>query len=447
MMLRHFSLVLVCLGSFACAETAQQSAQQDNAAQSAMRNRPRRTAARRALRDAAAQARECLPLNVERADVAGSFVGTTGRYAVESVLGENIGREQRECIRAAFEGARVLPFRAARYEMSEVVSRASASDGATSSGGEAPVTAGAADAGAQPTVTADAGTAATASATTATTATTPPSDAGATSVTGASSGASTVATNSSGAASATSASTTASEPNGASAGAGSIEQNAVANIMRTRTNVVRACYQNQLAREPLLRARVRVRFTIDAAGLVTQASSTAVAEAGDPDRVSDLARCVEGIIRGTTFPARAGASPAEVSMPFVFSPGAPSATVASASNAGSSAPAAAIATPGTLDRERVAATIRARMPQLSQCYARASQQDPQLAGRVTVRFVVNPDGRVADVQSTPTTQAGVPTHMTDVARCVQSAFFGFVFSPPTGGAAAAVLPLDFGPTS
>lgn len=443
MMFRHFSLVLVCLGSFACAETAQQSAQQDNAAQSSMRNRPRRTAARRALRDAATQARECLPLNVERADVAGSFVGTTGRYAVESVLGENIGREQRECIRAAFEGARVLPFRAARYEMSEVVSRASVSDGATSSGGEAPVTAAVGDAGAQPTTAADAGaTGTTATATASATA----SDAGTAGATGASGGASTVATNSS-----AGAGSAASEPAGsaasASAGAGSIEQNAVANIMRTRTNVVRACYQNQLAREPLLRARVRVRFTIDAAGLVTQASSTAVAEAGDPDRVSDLARCVEGIIRGTTFPARAGASPAEVSMPFVFAPGAASTTVASASGAGASAPAAAIATPGTLDRERVAATIRARMPQLSQCYARASQQDPQLAGRVTVRFVVNPDGRVADVQSTPTTQAGVPTHMTDVARCVQSAFFGFVFSPPTGGPAAAVLPLDFGPTS
>jgi hypothetical protein len=217
--------------------------------------------------------------------------------------------------------------------------------------------------------------------------------------------------------------------------------------MRTRSNVVRTCYQNQLARDPSLRARVRVRFTIDAAGLVTQASSTAVAEVGDPDRVSDLARCLEGIVRGTTFPARAGASPAEVSMPFVFSPGTPSATVASASSSGSGGAASPIATPGTLDRDRVATTIRARMASLSQCYQRAAQQEPQLAGRVSVRFVVNPDGRVVDVQASPVTQVGNPARMGEVARCVQTAFFSFVFYPPTGGAAAAVLPLDFGPTS
>jgi outer membrane biosynthesis protein TonB len=137
-------------------------------------------------------------------------------------------------------------------------------------------------------------------------------------------------------------------------------------------------------------------------------------------------------------------------MPFVFSPGTPSATVASASASGGSgngAAAGAIATPGTLDRDRVANTIRARMPSLSLCYQRASQQEPQLAGRVLVRFVVNPDGRVVDAQASPTTQAGSPSRMNDVARCVQSAFFSFVFYPPTGGAAAAVLPLDFGPTS
>jgi len=43
-------LALVCLGSIACADSAQQSVQQDsNSAQVALRLRPRRSAARRAL--------------------------------------------------------------------------------------------------------------------------------------------------------------------------------------------------------------------------------------------------------------------------------------------------------------------------------------------------------------------------------------------------------------
>lgn len=429
-----------------------------------MRARPRRSAARRALRDAARQARECLPLSVERAEVAGSFAGSTGRYSVESVLGENIGREQRDCIRAAFEGARVLPFRTERYEMAEVVSRtepANASEGSTepavASGGQAEPTnstatttaantsAGGAGAGTASAGTTSAGTASNASTTVAGSAGSAGS-ATATNSSGVANSSAGSAVASTATATTTTTTATTTTTTATASPTGTIENTAVANIMRTRTNVVRTCYQNQLARDPSLRARVRVRFTIDAAGLVTQASSTAVAEVGDPDRVSDLARCLEGIVRGTTFPARVGASPAEVSMPFVFSPGAPSTTVATASSTGSAANGG-IATPGTLDRERVATTIRARMPSLSQCYQRAAQQDPQLAGRVTVRFVVNPDGRVADVQSTPTSQAGTPAHMNDVARCVQSAFFSFVFYPPTGGAAAAVLPLDFGPSS
>ena len=112
---------------------------------------------------------------------------------------------------------------------------------------------------------------------------------------------------------------------------------------------------------------------------------------------------------------------------------------------GPAAAPASIPTPGTLDRERVASTIRARMPQLSQCYSRARATDPTLAGRVEVQFVVDADGRVADVRSTPSTVAGSPNNMVEVARCVQSAFFGFTFAAPTGGAASAVLPLDFSP--
>lgn len=453
-MLRHFSLALLALGSFACAETTQQTAQQSaNGAQNTMRNRPRRTAARRALRAAAEHARECLPISVERAEVSGAFIGSSGQYEVGLVTGENIGRDQRACIRAAFEGARVLPFRAERYEMSEVVSRtpatnenASASE-PESSGGEGPASVASAPATAVGGSIAG-GTGGPAGANGGTATVVGGSIAGGQGVDRGSNGApstgTTGAANGSGTTASTATAATAAEP----PATGTIEQSAVANVMRTRAAVMRTCYSNQLTRDPLLRARIRVRFTIDAAGLVTAASSTAVAEAGDPERVMDLARCIEGLIRGTTFPARVGASPAEVSMPFVFSPGPASTTVSTAaaqSTQGTPTPAASIPTPGTLDRERVASTIRARMPQLSQCYSRARGTDPTLAGRVLVQFVVDADGRVADVRSTPSTLSGNPNNMVEVARCVQSAFFGFTFAAPTGGAASAVLPLDFSP--
>jgi outer membrane biosynthesis protein TonB len=226
---------------------------------------------------------------------------------------------------------------------------------------------------------------------------------------------------------------------------GVIEMSQVANVIRTRTEVIRTCFQNQLARDPELRARVRVRFTIDAAGLVLNASSTAVAESGDPDRVGDLARCLEGIVRGTTFPARAGAAPAEVSMPFVFSPGAPSATITTAAAANAATSRARLT--GHIDGERVRGTLRSRMGTLSQCYSRASALEPALAGRVTVRFVIEADGRVSEAQAQATNVSGSPTRMTEVTRCVQAAFYGFTFAPPTGGPATVELPIDFSPSS
>lgn len=492
--LQRFSILALCVSSAACAETTTQATQQDNnAAQSTMRTRPRRSAARRALREAAERARECLPITVDRAEVSGSFAGTTGRYSVESVLGENIGREQRTCVRAAFEAARVPPFRADRFELAQVVSRLPAvagaangsgdgdgdSDGA-SSGGQASATtasnttttgtaATAATTGAATTAATGTSAATTTTAASTTTATTTSATSTSSGTTGTTATTATTAgspdviavaqlpgaATSTGTGAATTAGTGAATSAGAGAAAsGTIDQGAVVNVIRSRTNVFRTCYQNQLAREPQLRARVRVRFVVDAAGLVSAASSTAVAESGDPERVGDLARCLEGVVRGTTFPARPGGAPAEVSMPFVFAQGTPGAAVSSATNttaaastAGTAATATAIATPGQIDRGRVEGTIRARMGTLSSCYTRAAAQEASLAGRVTVRFVVNTDGRVVESRAQATTSGGTPTRMNEVAQCVQGAFYGFVFAVPTGGPAAVTLPLDFGPSS
>lgn len=453
---RHVGWVVLCASAAGCAGASAESAQQDTDARATLRERPRRGTARRVLREAAARARECLPITVERAEVSGAFQGASGRYLVESVLGENIGREQRACIREAFEGVRVQPFRAERYELSQVVTRnaegsGEASSDSGSSGGEAPSTGGASVGAATTT-----GSAASTSATTTTATTTAGTAASASATTAATSG------NASGAgagASGTSGAQTSSGTNAAPEPSNSLERQAVENIMRTRVAVVRACYQNQLARDPQLRARVRVRYVVDAAGLVTSASSTAVAEAGDPERVTDLARCLEGVIRGTTFPARPGATPAEVSTPFTFAPGqsasstvatagADNAVASAASTSGTSGTSSApIETPGQIDRARVTATLRARMPTLSACYSRYAAQEPTLAGRVMVRFVVGNDGRVIEARAQPTTTNGAATRMDEVARCVQSAFYTFTFVAPTGGPAALSLPLDFGPTT
>jgi hypothetical protein len=53
---------------------------------------------------------------------------------------------------------------------------------------------------------------------------------------------------------------------------------------------------------------------------------------------------------------------------------------------------------GSLDRDVIARPIRARFAAFRACYLRALEGDPELAGKVTARFHVTPDGTVAGVE-------------------------------------------------
>jgi hypothetical protein len=220
---------------------------------------------------------------------------------------------------------------------------------------------------------------------------------------------------------------------------GQLEMSQVANVMRGRVADIRTCYQTQLTRDPQLALRLRVRFSIEQNGTVPAASSTTVVQAGDGDVAGDVAHCVEGIVRTTTFPTRTAGGTQEASLPFVFSPGSGAAAQAR--------PGAAPVGPttGRIDPVRVSAVIRNQTPVLRECYTRALAGDPQLAGRVVVRFVVDPYGHLTSLASQAQTQSGDPARLVAVGHCLENVMAGMELPPPTGGAAAVALPFDFGP--
>jgi TonB family protein len=71
---------------------------------------------------------------------------------------------------------------------------------------------------------------------------------------------------------------------------------------------------------------------------------------------------------------------------------------------------------GGLDKEIVRRVVRSHVKEIKFCYERELQHEPGLHGRVSVRFVVAPDGRVATVGITEST-VGNPR----VDRCVADA--------------------------
>ena len=97
---------------------------------------------------------------------------------------------------------------------------------------------------------------------------------------------------------------------------GNIDKDVIRRIVRNHHNEVRHCYNQGLARDPNLRGRVAVMFTIGPAGTVP---SAAVSESTLKDR--NVANCVAKSVRRWKFPKPQSGGSAMVTYPFTFSPG------------------------------------------------------------------------------------------------------------------------------
>jgi hypothetical protein len=93
---------------------------------------------------------------------------------------------------------------------------------------------------------------------------------------------------------------------------GSLDRSVVAKEVRTRIGAIKACYERALKRKPDLAGKVKMRWTISAAGTV---SAVEVEE----DRLGDaeVASCIKGLVSRWRFLAPSGGS-VDVVYPFVF---------------------------------------------------------------------------------------------------------------------------------
>ena len=97
---------------------------------------------------------------------------------------------------------------------------------------------------------------------------------------------------------------------------GVIDKDVIRRIVSNHHNEVRHCYNQGLARDPNLRGRVAVMFTIGPAGTVP---SSAVSENTLGDH--NVASCVAKSVRRWKFPKPQSGGTAMVTYPFAFSPG------------------------------------------------------------------------------------------------------------------------------
>jgi len=95
---------------------------------------------------------------------------------------------------------------------------------------------------------------------------------------------------------------------------GSLDKEIIQRIIRHHIMQVRHCYERQLAKDPNLEGRLKIKFTITKDGRV---STVMVQEALE----TSVDSCVAQVFRRMTFPKPQGGGIVIVSYPFVFKAG------------------------------------------------------------------------------------------------------------------------------
>ena len=99
-------------------------------------------------------------------------------------------------------------------------------------------------------------------------------------------------------------------------GCGATGREVIRRVVRAHINEVRHCYDQGLTRNPQLKGRVTIQFTIDASGKVP-AATVQDSTIGD----QGVASCIAKAVRRWSFPKPSGAGHTMVNYPFVLTPG------------------------------------------------------------------------------------------------------------------------------
>jgi hypothetical protein len=95
---------------------------------------------------------------------------------------------------------------------------------------------------------------------------------------------------------------------------------------------------------------------------------------------------------------------------------------------------------GRLPPEVIQRIVRQNYGRFRMCYEQGLGRNPNLEGRVSVRFVIGRDGSVSNVAN-----GGSDLPDSGVVQCVVNAYYGLSFPQPEGGIVTVVYPIMFSP--
>ena len=95
---------------------------------------------------------------------------------------------------------------------------------------------------------------------------------------------------------------------------------------------------------------------------------------------------------------------------------------------------------GRLPPEVIQRVVRQNFGRFRMCYEQGLTANPNLTGRVAVRFAIGRDGAVQSAQN-----GGSDLPDSKVVGCVVSAFYGVSFPQPDNGIVTVTYPIMFSP--
>ncbi|HVK65902.1 MAG TPA: AgmX/PglI C-terminal domain-containing protein [Polyangium sp.] len=109
---------------------------------------------------------------------------------------------------------------------------------------------------------------------------------------------------------------------------------------------------------------------------------------------------------------------------------------------------------GRLPPGEIQRIVRMNFGTVRACYEEGLKRNPNLEGRIGVRFVIGKDGRVTKAGAVSDPSAEFATERSEpllpdekVVACVVGAFEKLVFPAPEGGIVTVVYPIQFSPGS
>ncbi len=115
-----------------------------------------------------------------------------------------------------------------------------------------------------------------------------------------------------------------------------------------------------------------------------------------------------------------------------------------------------LATPGRIDPAKIQTVVRERFEDLQKCYEDGLKRDPKLAGKVSIRFVIDRDGKVSSAENAaslpippdaiapPSSSATPSIADPKLVDCVLAITRRLQFPKPEGGTVTVVYPFVFG---